>query len=265
MQLSGPTSPDVPPTMHEDAQSSSPADLLRTAAEQAVTASTPQLDQLVEGVHRLEHLVADAGSALRKAREQATGDDEAARKRRATLDDAVAALTGVHEDLYEHLAVREQARDSFVVAMFGRTGVGKSTLTEPLTAGDGRTASPGRVGWTDKRAALRPGLCFLDCPGFDPPGPDRAAHEAEARRAVLQADVVLMCFGSQNQKATEFGHVARWVAHYDKPVVVLLSVRNRAWRNPDGETHYREAVEDALEAGHLTPEDKRRLSAPPPG
>lgn len=46
------------------------------------------------------------------------------------------------------------------------------------------------------------------------------------------ADVVLLCFDSQSQQASEFAKVADWVRHYGKPTIAVLNIRNLRWRHP---------------------------------
>ena len=55
-----------------------------------------------------------------------------------------------------------------------------------------------------------------------------------ARKAVETADVVLLCFDTQSQQASEFAKVAAWVTHYGKPVVAVLTCGTRVGATPPG-------------------------------
>ncbi|ONH33239.1 GTPase [Pseudofrankia asymbiotica] len=125
------------------------------------------------------------------------------------------------------------------IALFGRTGAGKSTLVEAIGRGDGSTISPlavldhtreiNEVPWGD--------LLLVDTPGFG--GESWAQLVEEARAGVERADLVLLCFDSLNQLAPEFATVAEWIAAYGRPAVAVLNSRNRRWRDPDKVTTLR--------------------------
>lgn len=136
----------------------------------------------------------------------------------------------------ELLRRQEASLNTFNLVFFGRTGVGKSSLVEALSRGDGKAVSEGPSDWTREVRAVRWRSCRLvDTPGIGGWGRGiaRAELEARARSAVETADVVLLCFDNQNQQATEFARVAEWVQAYGKPAIALLNVRNHAWRRPD--------------------------------
>jgi predicted GTPase len=122
----------------------------------------------------------------------------------------------------------------FSIVVFGRTGTGKSSLIEAMTRGNGESISPdGLSDYTSRTHRVRWSSCVLiDSPGTAGPSERRAALEAEAHQAVQVADVVLLCFDSQNQQVEEFAQVAAWVRDYGKPLVVVFNVRGPAWRNP---------------------------------
>jgi predicted GTPase len=122
---------------------------------------------------------------------------------------------------------------NFNIVVFGRTGVGKSSLIQAMTRGEGKTISAGKSDNTVVADPVRWSSCLLtDLPGIAGPSEERAALEAVAHEAVQTADVVLLCFDSQNQQKEEFAQVAAWVRDYGKPLVVVFNVRNRAWLNP---------------------------------
>ncbi|KAA0110607.1 GTPase [Mycolicibacterium sp. P1-5] len=134
-----------------------------------------------------------------------------------------------------HLSEQRDVLSTFNVAFFGRTGAGKSTLLSAFGGLDGSDVSPGDSDWTTEvRSVDWRGCRLYDTPGINGWGrlKSRAELEAAARRAVEIADVVLLCFDSQSQQASEFSKVADWVRHYGKPTIAVLNIRNLRWRHP---------------------------------
>lgn len=142
---------------------------------------------------------------------------------------------GFGSRLRDHLADQRKSLSTFNVAFFGRTGAGKSTLLSAFGGLDGNYVSPGDSDWTTDVTEIEWHGCRLwDTPGINGWGrtQTRADLEETARRAVEIADVVLLCFDSQSQQASEFKKVAEWVQLYGKPAVAVLNVRNLRWRHP---------------------------------
>lgn len=140
------------------------------------------------------------------------------------------------DELSAHLAEQSKVLSTFNVAFFGRTGAGKSTLLSAFGELNGEAVSPfGASDWTETVKPIRWRGCQLyDTPGINGWGRRKSREELEAtaRKAVETADVVLLCFDTQSQQASEFAKVAAWVTHYGKPVVAVLNVRNPRWRHP---------------------------------
>ncbi|TMS54792.1 GTPase [Mycobacterium sp. DBP42] len=148
------------------------------------------------------------------------------------VSDATAAFA---EKVRTHLSEQRDVLSTFNVAFFGRTGAGKSTLLSAFGQLDGSDVSPGESDWTTEVHSVPWRGCRLyDTPGINGWGgrKSRAELEATARRAVEIADVVLLCFDSQSQQASEFSKVADWVRHYGKPTIAVLNIRNLRWRHP---------------------------------
>lgn len=144
-------------------------------------------------------------------------------------------LEGVVSDLKDGLAESRRVASTFNIAFFGRTGAGKSTLLSALGGLSGELVSDGRSDFTTDVQPLDWHGCRLyDTPGINGWGrtQPRADLEEAARKAVEVADVVLLCFDSQSQQASEFRKVADWVRDYRKPVLAVLNVRNAMWRHP---------------------------------
>ncbi len=134
-----------------------------------------------------------------------------------------------------HLSHQREVLSTFNIAFFGRTGAGKSTLLSTFGRLDGGGVSPGESDWTrEVQTVTWRGCRLYDTPGINGWGgrQSRDELEATARKAVEVADVVLLCFDSQSQQASEFTKVADWVCHFGKPTIAVLNVRNLRWRHP---------------------------------
>lgn len=121
------------------------------------------------------------------------------------------------------------------IALFGRTGAGKSSLIEALVRGDGATVSTSESDFTTEVRTVSWHSCrFIDTPGTNGWGrsASRDTLEGRARHAVEVADIVVLCFDTQSQQKGEFEKIGAWVKEYGKPVVAVLNVRNQAWRRP---------------------------------
>lgn len=121
------------------------------------------------------------------------------------------------------------------IALFGRTGAGKSSLIEALVHGDGATVSTSESDFTTEvRTVSWHGCRFIDTPGTNGWGrsASRETLEGRARDAVEVADIVVLCFDTQSQQKGEFEKIGAWVKEYGKPVVAVLNVRNPLWRRP---------------------------------
>jgi GTP-binding protein EngB required for normal cell division len=147
----------------------------------------------------------------------------------------VALASKARGQIDDHIARQQSVLGTFNIALFGRTGAGKSSLLSALAELDGSRVSRGESDWT---VAVEPvsweGCLLYDTPGINGWGRTRSRSDLEetARRAVEVADVVLLCFDSQSQQASEFSKVADWVREFGKPTIAVLNCRNPMWRHP---------------------------------
>lgn len=181
---------------------------------------------------RLDGIVADAESRLGNVREELNSRGRIDSKKE---DGFLRVLEEVVGDLGDRLVESRRAARTFNIAFFGRTGTGKSTLLSALGGLNGDLVSDGRSDFTTEVQSLDWHGCRLyDTPGINGWGRTRPQPDLEeaAREAVEVADVVLLCFDSQSQQASEFRKVADWVRAYRKPVIAVLNVRNPMWRHP---------------------------------
>lgn len=203
--------------------------ILQEVIDDAVVSSLATSDTVVETLERVR-AVLTAGVAVLEGRRRDAG------MLRDGLDDAIAGATKALGGGFSQAADRRAHIQEFRVALFGRTGVGKSSLIEAITRGDGATVSPGQGDHTEDIREVSWGpLLIVDMPGTLGAGRRLSREELERRTEaeVRRADLVLLAFDSQNQQDTEFRRAAEMVLRYDKPIVVVLNVKNANWRSPD--------------------------------
>lgn len=195
------------------------------------TACRRAVDQSRAAADRLESRVAELVGFLTGV-ESRSGEreipSELAEKDREVTDRVVAELKAAVAHRMAHI-------DTFNVTLFGRTGVGKSSLMEAFVRGSGSWISPGESDFTVKSRSVRRGsLQITDTPGTQGWGRtvDAAELRARALTALAASDLVILCFDSFNQRVAEFETVAEWIVDYGKPVIAVLNVRNAAWRFP---------------------------------
>lgn len=181
---------------------------------------------------RLSAVVAEAEARFEAVRDQLSPRGRFGVRRE---DGFSKMLAGVITDLKNGLVKSRRVASTFNIAFFGRTGAGKSTLLSALGGLNGELVSDGRSDFTtDVHPLDWQGCRLYDTPGINGWGRTRSRTELEeeARKAVEVADVVLLCFDSQSQQASEFRKVADWVRDYRKPVLAVLNIRNLRWRHP---------------------------------
>lgn len=206
---------------------------MREAIESAIKASEKE-------VHRLRVLLGKAQRALDSAAKKSKQElsdltPEQAAPLRPSEEAISDMLAGAGASLEDFFARYTGSLSTFNIALFGRTGAGKSTLLSALAELDGERVSHGESDWTVDVTPVPWNSCRLyDTPGINGWGRTASVErlEAAARRAVEVADVVLLCFDSQSQQASEFEKVAAWVEEYSKPAIAVLNVRNPMWRHP---------------------------------
>lgn len=144
-----------------------------------------------------------------------------------------ASIQATHSEVGELFARQRDALSTVNIALFGRTGAGKSSLIEALSHGNGQTISTGECDFTiEVRSTDWACIKFLDTPGINGWGGkiNRDVLEARTRKAVEVADIVVLCFDTSGQLESEFQKVAGWVKEYGKPVICVLNSKNAMWR-----------------------------------
>jgi predicted GTPase len=209
---------------------------LRLAVAHAVRDSLEEAGRLrSQAIHLTDAIVAlaeelgvECGSLLSEGR-AGTAERKAVTSFDSVIRDSAKEVRTLFERQGDNLK-------TFNLALFGRTGAGKSTLIEAMTGGNGASVSEGESDWTTVVSAREwEGCRIYDTPGINGWGrtQSREGLEEKARHAVEVADFVLVCFDSQSQQAEEFRKVAKWVHTYNKPLIAILNARNPVWRFPE--------------------------------
>jgi GTP-binding protein EngB required for normal cell division len=205
-----------------------PHGALEAAVAHAVSES---LDAITDYQRRVDDaLTALEGVAVR-ARAGVAGDTSANEVVEAFWKELQSTRTEA-ADLFDR---QRKVLGTVNIALFGRTGAGKSSLIEALVHGDGATVSTSESDFTTEvRTVSWHGCRFIDTPGTNGWGrsASRDTLEGRARHAVEVADIVVLCFDTQSQQKGEFEKIGAWVKEYGKPVVAVLNVRNPLWRRP---------------------------------
>nr|MDZ8016302.1 GTPase [Nostoc sp. ZfuVER08] len=211
---------------------------LNDAVQQAIQKSQSALQdfrrKIESGLSRLNQ----AGNTLKPwtASQNKLRDNEPENaSSQKVADQFITLINEVSPKVKELFNRQQQELSTFKIVLFGRTGVGKSTLIEAFVGSNGNTVSLGESDWTTEVAPKKWNSCvFVDTPGIGGWGRTnpREQLEQKAQHAVETADLVLLCFDNQNHTAYEFKQVANWIQKYGKPVIVVFNSRNRVWRMP---------------------------------
>ena len=121
------------------------------------------------------------------------------------------------------LMQKKERLSKFTVTLFGRTMVGKSTIREAVTGGDGRTIGSGAQRTTcDVREYEWSQLRIIDTPGIGAyeGGPDRD----KALSIVDESDLLLFLVSSDSIQESSFRGM-KSIRSQNKPMIFVLNVR----------------------------------------
>ena len=178
-----------------DSRQQTPPDGTPTSFGDAVQSA---IDQSLVAADALQ---AQVNEALRIVRSSLTEDQDAAAAPEVVRS-LRSSLQATHSEATDLFARQRQALSTVNLALFGRTGAGKSSLIEALSHGAGLTISTGECDFTVAvRSTTWKGVEFLDTPGINGWGRTVSRDELESRtrKAVEVADIVVLCFDSSSQ------------------------------------------------------------------
>lgn len=142
------------------------------------------------------------------------------------IDEQMKALTLLKtrvENIGKDIIALHAQQKEFSIVIYGRTMVGKSTLMETLTHGDGKSIGKGAQRTTlDVRSYYWNGLKIIDVPGvcsFESEEDDKIAFEA-----AKSADLVLFLITDDAPQAGEAKALAQ-IRRLGKPVLGIINVK----------------------------------------
>jgi len=199
---------------------------LASAVDTAIKRSLLVIEELRGGVAEAFNSL-ESVSAKAKAH---TGNDQNANDAIRSFEKELRQIHAEASSLFER---QRNVLQNVNIALFGRTGAGKSSIIEALTFGNGATISTGESDFTTEvRSVSWRGCKFYDTPGTNGWGRSekRIVLEDRAKKSVEVSDIVVLCFDTQSQQQGEFDKIGAWVKEYGKPVIAVLNVRNPLWR-----------------------------------
>lgn len=131
------------------------------------------------------------------------------------------------EDSYQNtknnLYKKKERSSNFNITLFGRTKVGKSTLMEILTHGDGSHMGDGGQRTTrDVRSYEWRGMSVTDVPGIDAFGGQE--DDSKAEEAATYADLILFMITAGQPESTEADWMVK-LKKMDKPILCICNYK----------------------------------------
>ncbi|MDR2141261.1 MAG: 50S ribosome-binding GTPase [Deltaproteobacteria bacterium] len=209
----------------------------RVAARRGLEIAKGNLQEMSLAVDRASSHLSDCFEFLSAAK---VSSPEVVKRLKSQMAELVKDLRGQRHLMSQDLAERGRRLDRFSISLFGRTMVGKSTLMEILTRGDGKSIGLGAQRTTrDVRVYHWQGLEVTDVPGVA--AFEGQADEAIAFKAAAQADLILFLLSDDAPQPVEAECLAQ-VCRLGKPVLGICNVKAALsdeaelrlfFRNPD--------------------------------
>lgn len=149
------------------------------------------------------------------------------KKYKEDLSDVQRKLSEIYGEMDQKIAQYKDKLSHFTITVYGKTMVGKSTLMEVLTHGNGKSIGKGAQRTTrDVREYVwkETGVKFVDVPGVAAAKDGGKQDERLAFEAAKYADLILFLItddGPQKEEAEAFARVKR----LGKPMLCILNVK----------------------------------------
>jgi len=191
-----------------------------------------QCNDIVKDLNkRLDSVVLDAQKVTQAEKMSGNG-----------LNDMVHQLGAAYqiqrESQKQGLNKQKKALSKFSIMLFGQTMVGKSTIREAITHGDGSTIGKGAQRTTrDVREYEWNNLRIIDTPGF---GAYDGEEDTEIARGILeQSDIILFMLKSDSIQETTFTEL-EYVKKLNKPLVFVINMK----KNLEKKIHRKKVLKD---------------------
>lgn len=174
---------------------------------------------IMETLEKERKRVASTEQKQARLRRGEFSDGEILRKQKRELENFSREAKLLQRDL-ERL---HESQKEFTVLVFGRTMVGKSTLMEILTHGEGKSIGNGTQRTTrDVRDYHWNGLKVIDVPGIA--SFDGKEDDDLALAAAKSADLIMFLISDDGVQAEEAKHLASLLS-FGKPVLGLINIK----------------------------------------
>ncbi|NLZ64481.1 MAG: GTPase domain-containing protein [Lentisphaerae bacterium] len=163
--------------------------------------------------------------------EDETSQQQAADALQKTIDEFSKDFRKAIEEISSKIESFRIDLQEFKIVLFGRTKVGKSTVREALTKGDGKTIGKGgqsttveinKYTWYNLTVYDTPGILSVKDTQLDQDGIGR--EERAAYELLEKADIALFMFASDNIEEAELEYL-RKICERGRDVLVLLNVK----------------------------------------
>ena len=216
LQIYGVDMNDIGETSLEEALSE-----CRYAAQKGYSIAEGNLYCLDNDIKYMSYCLSRGLNSLQSSKNREKQD--ACAQIRDQISSLEAELKGLSTSSLQVLKERKESFDNFNITLFGRTMVGKSTLMEILTNGDGSSIGNGAQRTTrDVRSYQWKGMIVTDVPGvaaFEGQQDEEVAYES-----ARNADIILFMISDDAPQPSEAECLAK-LLELGKPVIGICNVK----------------------------------------
>lgn len=193
--------------------------------QKVATASSKEAKEEVAFIRNsIEQANRDVETCIKDITRQKIRNPEVLSSLREQLTSIKTTFVQEYDEVEQLVERKIKEANKFNITLFGRTKVGKSTLMEILTNGDGRSIGKGGQRTTlNVRHYKWNGLTITDIPGID--AFNGEADDRLAFDAAKSADIIVFMISDGQPEATE----AEWLVRLkreDKPIICLCNAKH---------------------------------------